>query len=770
MKFKTFIKATDKYCSLENNVPAPYIRKSFNLDFIPESGILEITASGFYELYVNGQNITKGFLAPYISNPTQVLFYDEYDVLPYLSKGENIIGIILGNGFANQDTVNWKLSEAKYRAPLVTSLIMDISGEGMNFHIEADESFKTHQSPILYDMYRFGTHYDARMEINGWCDKNFDDSAWDNVKIAESPKAKIEKSIAEPITKQYEIKPISIVKQQNFNFIESSWEERFARNINCDFAHIDSGYLFDFGYNCSGVCKLKIKGEKGQKIILRHCESLRNGMFNINTIFTIKDGFEKFIHLLQTDIYILKGGEEEIFIPPFTYHGFRYVFVEGLNEEQVKDGLLSFIVFNSDILKKTEFSCSDEILNKLYEMGIRADLSNFHYFPTDCPHREKNGWTGDVSFSAEQLSLNFDAVKSFDQWLKTVRFAQKENGALPPIVPNADDWGMGIYNGPAWDSVCVNLPFYTYKYSGDESILRDNADMIKKYLNYISGMRNESGIVEIGLGDWSQPYYEEKGMLAPVPLTSSIMVYDMAIKSQYIFEKINMSDEEEFAKKLANEMRQALRDNFVDEKNCIAKGNCQTSQALFIAHKIFEADEIDKAYRHLLEMIKEDNYVSCGAIGLMYIFRVLCEMGNEDIAYELLVSTKEPSYASMITRGATALCEATMKNGLQESQNHHFLGDILYIFISEFVGLKINPYLNDVNEILIEPHLPRKLYFAKCEYVTPKGKIKVLTEKKEEKIYVTLNVPNGIYGKVKINGNEYEIKVGENIYLEGTKL
>jgi len=764
MVFKTFIKANDEFCCLEKSVSAPYIRKSFELDFCPECANLQITASGFYEVYINGQNITKGFLAPYISNPTEVLFYDEYDVSSYLSKGENVIGIILGNGFANQDATNCNFNLAGFRAPLVTSLNMNVSGENKSFHLESDENFKTHPSPILYDMYRFGTHYDARKEISGWCDKKFDDSSWENVKIAEYPTAKIEKSIAEPITKQYELKPVLIEKQEDFNYIESAWEERFAKNIDCDFAHIDSGYLYDFGYNCAGVCRLKIKGEKGQKVILRHGETLKDGKFNINTIFTVRKGFEEYINLLQTDVYILKGGQEEIFIPAFTYHGFRYVFVEGITEKQATRDLLTYIVFNSNITKRADFKCSNETINKLYEMGIRSDLSNFHYFPTDCPHREKNGWTGDISFSAEQLSLNFDAVKSFDQWLKMVRYAQKENGEIPPIVPDADDWGMGEYNGPAWDSVCVNLPFYTYKYSGDKNILLDNADMIKKYLNYISSMRNENGLVEIGLGDWAQPYYEDVGLLSPKKLTSSVMVYDMAVKSQYIFKKINMLTEAMFAEKLANEMRQALRDNFVDRKTCIAKGNCQTSQVLFLAHKIFAEDEMEKAYRHLLKIIGKDGYISCGAIGLLYIFRFLTEMGDEDIAYDLLVSTKEPSYGSMIARGATALCETTIKNGCQESHNHHFLGDILYLFISEFAGLKINPYLDDVNEILVEPHLPSKLNFAECEYLTEKGKIRVLTERKEESIYVTLSVPVGVHGVVIVNGKKHLIKAGENVY------
>lgn len=266
MNFKTFVKAADTYCSQEHIMPAPYIRKSFNLDFNPKNAILRITATGFYELYLNGKNITKGFLTPYISNPTQIIYYDEYDVSRYLSKGENVVGIILGNGFANQDARNCEFNLASFRGPLLTALNIDACGDNNNFHLDMDESFKTYPSPILYDMYRFGTHYDARKEIKGWCNAGFDDSQWNNVQKAECNAEKIEKSIAEPIIKQYELTPVSIEKQENFNYIESAWEDRFKKDLNCDFAHIDSGYLYDFGYSCSGVCRLKIKGEKGQKV------------------------------------------------------------------------------------------------------------------------------------------------------------------------------------------------------------------------------------------------------------------------------------------------------------------------------------------------------------------------------------------------------------------------------------------------------------------------------------------------------------------------
>lgn len=745
MKFSQFIKASDEYTTSEKSIPAPYIRKAFTIDFVPSEAEVCICSTGFYELYINGVNVTKGYLAPYISNPDELLCYDRYDISNHLKKGENAIGIILGNGFANQTVHDWKFSKDSYRAPLKVALKLTAKGEKKSFTLHTDESFKAHPSPIVYDMYRYGTYYDARLEIKNWNTPDFDDSEWENMLLCPHPKAHITECTAEPIKARRELSPVSIERKTNFHYLYTAYKNGSP----CPETYVEEGYLYDFGISTAGICRLKITGYKGQKITLRHCEALNeNGDFSFNSIYTFKDDYNNYINLYQTDVYILKGGEEEIFIPPFTYHGFRYVLVEGITKKQATTSLITYLALSSDIKRRGFFECSDKDLNTLYNMAINADISNFQYFPTDCPHREKNGWTGDIAVSAEQLILSFKATNSYRMWLESVKHTQKENGLLPGIVPSGK-WGFEFDYGPIWHSVCVYLPYYIYKYEENTDILSESSDTIYKCLSYLASKRDEDGLLRCGLGDWCQPGGNEN-ISSPKELTSSAVFYDMLKKSTFIFDILKDRDRKSFALKLSEEIKAAIRSNLIDTKTCIAKGNCQTSQALLIAFDIFTEDEKPKAYKKLLEFIKEKDFaIACGLAGIRHIFHVLCDFGGCDIAYRMITNETAPSYTGMIRRGATALCEAFDENGYNESQNHHFFGDIINLFMCDFAGLKINPHMNNINEIEISPVFPEKLTFCRAGFISEKGMIKVCWERTNGKIKITADIPEGITGSIK---------------------
>ena len=752
-----FIKATNTFCSIENNVPAPILRKGFTIDFTPTNATLSICVSGFYDLFVNGKKITKGELAPYINNPDHILYKDEYDITELLSKGKNAVAVILGNGFANQDVDSWDFKKASFRAPLCMALELTAKNEKNIFSINSDESFKVHHSPILFDMYRYGVIYDARREIDGFADVNFDDSSWENALSAIPPKGKITVCNALPIKAQYELTPKSIEKQEDFCYLHTDEDEPIQHT------HVNKGWLYDFGVNCAGVCRLKIRGERGQKVTLRHGEYLRKGKFNVNSIFTIKPGFERYIHFLQTDIYILKGGEEEIFVPAFTYHGFRYVLVEGITEEQATADLLTYIVFNTDIKQRSDFKCSDTTINKLYEMGIRADLSNFHHFPTDCPHREKNGWTGDISVSAHQYLLSFDCSQNFDVWLENVTYAQTEEGQIPGIVPT-DTWGYKWGSGPAWDSAIVNVPYYCFKYDGRKDIIVKNANMIIKYLKYIAEKRNENGLVACGLGDWVQPREDGEKIASPLLFTDSTQVLEMAHKSALMFEAIGMHDEKAFAQKLEKEMFQSIRKHLIDFTTCSVAGNCQTSQAIALRMGLFTKDEYDKAYQRLIDFIKEkDWHVCCGMLGLRHIFHVLFENGDADIALKMITREDAPSYGNMIKLGGTSLFEATKQNGVQNSQNHHFYGDIINLFITKLVGIKINPEMDDIHNVVISPIIPNGIDSAGASYLFEDGPLSVDWKKVGETFTLRVDAPLSVHGNIVIGSKTYSLCTGKNV-------
>ncbi len=751
MKYSTrFIKAGQEMCDFDRPVPAPYLRKAFSLDFQPKQAEITICGLGFYELYVNGVNVTKGPLAPYISNPDDVCYYDRYDLSGLLTKGKNAVGIILGNGFRNAfGGFVWDFDKASCRGTPAAALCLQASDGEAEFEMEADESFRAHPSPVLFDDERMGCRYDARREIPGWNLPDFDDSQWAFALPEKPPRGIARLCEADPIVIEKELRPVSISYRAETPFCYESME-RGARPLKEAIAR--NAYLYDFGVNSAGVTKLTVKNSKpGQTITVRHGEELIDGNLSVNsTVFLRSDTTDKYVRYGQTDVYICKGGDET-FIPRFKYDGFRYALVEGLTEEQADGDAVSFLVMHSDLKERAGFSCSDDTLNRLQECARRSDLSNFYYFPTDCPHREKNGWTGDASISAEHMLLNLTAEKSLREWLLNIRLAQRADGALPGIVPTGG-WGFAWGDGPAWDSVCVNLSYYIYRFTGDQTVIAENAAMIMRYLFYISGKRDERGLIAIGLGDWLDPFEHELGHIAsPLVVTDSAVIHDLACKAAFLFSRAGLCREADYARAIAASVRSCFRKHLIDPDTKIVEGNCQTSQALALETGLFDEEELPEARKRLIEIVHRDHDVNaCGMIGLRHIFHALVHAGEADLAYRLITSPSRSCYGYWLAHGATSLWESfpDLNVSWEGSKNHHFFGDISSLFIQEFAGLKPNPLCGDIDAYEISPHFIQALDFAEAYYHARLGKITVRWERKENGIVLRVTAPKGTRGRI----------------------
>lgn len=730
---KSFICANNDVCSMEKHVPAPMFRKSFELETLPKECEFTICGLGFYELYINGKQITKGALAPYIQNPDDILYYDVYDLRKYLRVGENVIGVMLGNGFFNCfGGKMWKLDQSPWKGPVRVAFSLMADGQLL---FESDKTVKTSPSPILLDDLRIGVFYDARLEQDGWNNIGFDDSSWSESLPAEMPRGEICVCEAEPVKVYRKIKPVRIKHYDDFCF---TCESNLAYEDPVERTRVKDTYMYDFGENNSGVCRLKIKGERGQTVKLHFGEMEVDGYFSLrSTIFIRSEETDFYFDYHQMEVYTLKGGEEEIFIPPFTFHGFRYVLVEGITKEQAKSDLLTYLVMSCDMEKRGSFECSDETINQLYKMAVRSDRSNFLYVPTDCPHREKNGWTGDMALSAEHMLLHMKAEKGIAEWLRNMRKTQREDGALPCIVPTTG-WGFTWGNGPAWDSSCVYMPYYCYKQTGDKRIIEENYDMMLRYLRYAKTKRDERGLVEYGLGDWCQPYVENHLPYSPVVFTDSAIITDISRKAAHLFSQIGENESAKEMLVFADEMKSAVRKHLIDFSTMTVAGNCQTSQTLAIAFDLLEEEEKPAALERLLEFIKaEDGHLVTGILGARQIFHVLAEYGYIDLAHEMIVRPDSPSYGAWIEAGATALCESFPLPGKRrDSQNHHMWGDILSLFIQEYAGLRPNPNVTDADEYLIRPHFPSALNFARAEV----DGTTVHWWREEEKIFMSVMV------------------------------
>lgn len=748
-KFVSAKQAFD-YATLQKPVNAPYLRKNFVIDELPEKAEMTITGLGFYKLFINGTDITKGILAPYISNSDQTVYFDNYDIKKYLVKGKNTLGFMLGNGFQNCVGGSiWDLDIGHYRSSPKLAFALELECGGVKNVIEADETVVTHDSPITFDDIRCGVHYDANLEICGWNLPDFDDSTWAPAIKAESPRGEYVLCCAEPIKVYKELAPVSIEENVYLDTYYRRNDVISGKETFYDSEEDDksAGYVYDFGENNAGLIKLKIKGEKGQRIILQLFEHHNrvSGKPDFTNLHFFPEGF------VQRNIYICKGGEEEIFVPDFTYHGYRYCWVLGITKEQATKDLLTYLVAASSLTQRCDFKCSDDITNKLWEASLRSDLSNFFYFPTDCPHREKNGWTGDASVSAEHMVLKLGVENSYRAWLNSIRNAQSYDGAIPGIVPTGG-WGFAWGNGPIWDSVAFNLPYYVWQYRGDTTLIEENAILMMRYLDYISKKRDERGLIHIGLGDWCPVGKAAGDYDVPLEFTDSVAVMDSAKKAAKMFFEIGLVNQAEFAEELAYELKESVRKYLIDWNTFTVLGSCQSGQALAIALDVFEPSEKSEAYTRLLEFIElREDHLDTGFYGARYIFHVLSDFGDADLAFRMITRTDYPSYGNWIARGATTLWENFFPESADGSSlNHHFWGDISSWFVKAITGIKVNPFGEDENCINVEPNFIEALDNASASYDSTCGKVSVKWERDGSDVKLSVEIPEGIYGNIKL--------------------
>lgn len=714
-----FICAGEEFGTFSKRIPAPLFRKNITVTEKIEKAEITICGLGFYEIYLNGRNITKGRLCPYITNSEQVMYYDNYDISELL-KTENCFEFLLGNGMQNCfGGYIWDFEKAEFRSsPKLAFAIEIIYSNGEKAVIEADETVEVSESNILSDDLRLGEIYDA----------NKNNREWKFAVKTRTPKGYKVLSIAKPIVTRKEINPVKIFKQEN-------------------------AYIYDFGVNTSGVCRLCVDAYTGQKIKLTYCEILKNGKFFIDTT-TFNKSKDKYY---QSDTYICKEGYNE-WTPTFTYHGFRYVKVEGITQEQATKKLLTFIVFNTELGKNGDFSCDNKMLNTLHEMSLNSTLSNFHHFPTDCPHREKNGWTADAALSASHTLLYFEPSDNYKQWLISICKSQNDDGAIPGIVPTWG-WGFDWGNGPAWDSVLVELPYQIWQKRNDLSAFEICKESIVKYINYLETRKNDKGLLEIGLGDWCAPDNSPK---TPLILTDSIEAFDISNKSAQMFSAIGDSKNAQFCSEFANSMRKNIRENLFDKDTCIFAGGSQTSQAMGIYYEIVNENEKSKAFKALLDIIECDDYhIATGVLGGRVLFHVLAENGEIDTAIKILTNPTSPSYSQWVLAGDTALCEAFGEYDGLQSHNHHFWGNVSAFFMEQICGIKVCS-----DTINIEPHFPLSINNASASFNSIFGKVSVSWKRENEKIKFKLEYPHNAKGIFKYK--DYcccANKINEIIYI-----
>ena len=717
---QTFICATTDYNTFERHVPAYCFRRECFVE-AEVKAILRVAVCGVYELYLNGQRLTRGLLSPYLSNPEDLVYFDEYEVT--LRAGKNAVGLILGNGFVNNPGgYIWDFDKATFRSAPKMALELCVGDEVL---LTGDTSFKVAPSPVLWDDYRFGECYDARREaeIEGWTLPDFDDAGWSSALTADTPTGDLRVADVAPITVEREITPVAIFP-------------------------CGDGYLYDFGENNAGVCRLTVTGRAGQTIELRHAEALKDGDIRLDNVWFVRDFWERDKDIVHLDTYVCKGGEAESYTPAFVYHGFRYVRVDGITEEQATPDLLTYLVMHTELHDRGGFTCSDPVANRIQAITRQSILSNFHHYPTDCPHREKNGWTADAALSCEAALINFDPERNYREWLRNICKALDGRGSLPGIIPTGG-WGFAWGNGPAWDCVLAHLPYYTYLWRGETHMVKESAEAFVAYLRYVRTRADEQGLVHIGLGDWC--HTEVKRPQAPLAVTDTIVSMDTANKMAVLLEAVGMTAEAAYARGEATLYRAAIRAHLVDLDTMLVAGECQTSQAMALYYGVFEDTEREAAFDQLLRLVADcDDRMDLGVLGGRVIFHVLAEYGHADLAWSMIVEQGHPSYGDLARRGATTLWESFYPEWAHwgpPSLNHHFWGDVSAWFIKAVAGIRTSP-VGGVLTCEIKPAFIRTLTHAEGYQVTPVGKITSSWKRDGEEILLTVAIPDGMAGDI----------------------
>ena len=665
-------------------------------------------------MYINGKDITKGFLAPYISNPEDFVYYDLYEVTEELKKGDNVIVVILGNGFSNSNDNNiWEFEKATFRdAPK-----LNISLKIKKREILTTEDFFVKKSPITFDDLRCGERYDANLEDRDLFLPFFND---DYIKpIKTQIKGEYKECKAEPVVVTNIIKPISVTKSTK-------------------------GYIFDFGKCLAGVCKLKINGKKGQEISLTYSEMVCNNNIDLSAIsFDFPPNSVSVKGYVQHDVYTCKEGWQE-YVPYFTYHGFRYCEVIGIEEKDIQEDFLLAQEITSLTKNRASFTCNNEVINKIQQCALNSARSNFVYIVTDCPQREKNGWTSEAQVCTEYFLYNYDCVASLKEWLSNIRKAQRDDGAIPGIIPTSG-WGFKWGNGPQWDKIIVEMPLNLYKFTNDIELLKENVVSIKKYVNYLISKIKENNLLEFGLPDWCVTGEKGDGLGATsLEITDSLLGVDILRKAKKILLLVSDND---FIDKIENSEEliiSAFKKKYIID-NKITEDS-QTAQSIAIMLGLF--DDNKKALNHLKEIIKKNNnHIHVGVMGYKYLFDVLALYDEMELAYKLITQETWPSYGNLICQGATSLWEKFTEyyetdGGIRQkdggwrnySLNHSAFGGISAWFYKYLAGINIE----SENQIIVSPKFVDEIDNIESEF-SNYGKtlnVKIIKNNNKRRIFI----------------------------------
>ena len=722
---------------------APMFRRVFEADRDLVRARLFIAGLGYFEARLNGKKFGDHRMESAWTVYDKRVSYVAYDVLSQIKPGMNALGVTLGGG--------WYATK-EFRRPIMTALLRLEYGDGSRKEIMTEpDGWKFYaDGPIQSDSIYIGEVYDARREVSGWDEPGFDDGGWARPLEAEPPRGVLSPQRCEPIRVVQSLAPQKITSP--------------APGV-C---------VVDFGQNIAGVPRFSGEAQRGDEIQIRYSEILSpDGNVNMLNLRAAQ----------QSDRYIAAGGAF-CYEPRFTYHGFRYAEITGLKEPLLPDQIEALVIRN-DVPVRGSFSCSSELINDIQRICFWTENNNLHWVPTDCPQRdERLGWLNDLTVRAEEAMYNFDLRYFFDKFLTDIRDAQGvTTGAITDTVPYTK------YGGQPADAVCSSflvLAWLLYMHYGDEGVLERYYDGLKAWTDYLARQR-ENGIVAYSYyGDWASAITESvKGShgsgavsgTTPGRLMSTGFLLMNARLIKQMAEVLGKGEDRARYEALESETLEALNRSFLDVELGQYGTGSQAANAFMLYLNAVPVGAREGVMDSLIRDIKARGvHLSTGNLCTRYIFEVLCDNGQEDLAFELATQRTYPSWGYMLSRGATTTWERWEYVDSGEllgmaSHDHPMYATISAWFYRYLAG--IQPLAPGFDRFMVRPFMPKGLDNASARLQTMKGEIASEWTRNASGAAVRINVPFGsacdallpvpkALRSVRVNGNPVLAETGED--------
>jgi len=727
----------DSPASEAGPMPATMLRKSFAVDGPVKQATVSVTGLGLYDLHLNGRRVGDHILAPEFTMYGRRVQYQTFDITDLVVSGDNAVGAVLADGWNGEYFFGMPMRQAQRPFGGERGFIMRLDierADGTTQTIATDKSWRsTRDGPMRFASLYDGEVYDARMEMPGWDKPGFDDMLWHQAAVAGAfDDANLVWQRNEPIRVTKELKPVKLTEPK------------------------PGVYVFDLGQNMVGWCRLKVRGRPGTTVRLRHAEMLNDD----GTVYTAN-----LRGATQTDVFTKRTEAEEVYEPRFTYHGFRYVEITGMEYKPWRYmplykpavGDLSGRVFHSASPDAGRFECSSDLVNKIMHMIVWVQRGNMHSVPTDCPQRdERAGWMGDIQSFSQTSIFNMDMAAFFSKWVPDVRDAQAEDGSYPNFAPmDHARWKGGT---PAWADAGTIVPWRVYQNYADTRMIEEHYESARRWVDYVHS-KNPNLVWDRDRGndfnDWlngdtliKEGWPKTGGCVPPQVLATAFFAHSAEIVGKMAAVTGRTDDAKKYGR-LSDGIKAAFNKRYVQPDGRI-QGNTQAGYALALRFNLLPGELRPKAARHMVdEFGRYNGHMSTGIQTSHRLMLELTRNGYNDEAYRLLNLRSFPSWGFMLEQGATTIWERwdgyVQGRGFQKpmmnSFNHWALGAVGEWMWRNIIGLNPDESKPGWKHFVIEPRPGGGLTWARGRYKSIRGTIISDWRLENGKFHLDVTVP-----------------------------